>query len=127
MFVFDTENSDGIKENLLNSPFIDAFFPIDEGPKSDEAMLIRANYSKKVEADRVDWHAYYLIERQGVSELRTDRMSLRFYSRAATRESAVSNGIQVRGGLFGTVSAILEKLAQPVFSRAETVMELPWS
>ena len=26
-FIFDTENAEGIKENLLNVPFIDAYFP----------------------------------------------------------------------------------------------------
>jgi SAM-dependent methyltransferase len=81
LFVFDTENAGGIKENLLNSPFIDAFFPVDQKDAESDAVLIRANFSRKIEADLVDWHAYYLQERHGVSELQTDRMKLRFYSR----------------------------------------------
>lgn len=77
IFIFDTENAEGIKENLLNTPFIDGFFHDPE----DDLMVIRANFSTKVEDDLVDWHAYYLLESEGVSELETDRMNLRFYSR----------------------------------------------
>ncbi len=78
VFVFDTENSEGIKESLLNSPFIDAFF---DDPEENLAV-IRANLSTKTERDLVDWRAYYLLEQSGVSELRTDRMNLRFYSKS---------------------------------------------
>jgi ubiquinone/menaquinone biosynthesis C-methylase UbiE len=74
LFVFDVENSEGIKEDLLNNPFIDAFFD-DEGKS-----VIRANYSRKIEPDLVDWHAYYLVENRGISELVNDRLMLRFYS-----------------------------------------------
>jgi len=78
IFVFDTENSEGIKESLLDSPFLDAFFT-----DSDENVaIIRANFSTKVDSDLVDWRAYYLLEQGGVSELRTDRMNLRFYSKS---------------------------------------------
>jgi SAM-dependent methyltransferase len=74
-FVFDTENADGIKEELLGAPFIDAFF------QDKESAIIRANFSTKKEKDLVDWHSYYLIETGGVSELIEDKMNLRFYSR----------------------------------------------
>ncbi len=81
VFVLDTENALGIKENLINSPFIDAFFPIANTSGTEDSMLIRANFSTKVAPDVVDWHAYYLFERRGVSELQNDRMMLRFYSK----------------------------------------------
>ncbi|MFI5420776.1 MAG: hypothetical protein ACHQ1H_07380, partial [Nitrososphaerales archaeon] len=35
----------------------------------------------KIAPDLVDWHAYYLIEMQGVSELEIDRMQMLYYSR----------------------------------------------
>lgn len=78
MLVFDVENAEGIKENLLNEPFFDAFF-FDEETNSN---VSRANLSKKIAPDIVDWHAYYLIEREGVSELVNDEMKLRFYSKS---------------------------------------------
>lgn len=78
ILIFDVENAEGIKENLLNEPFIDAFFQDQE----TDSNIIRANLSRKVAPDLVDWHAYYLIERKGVSELRNDCMRLRFYSRS---------------------------------------------
>jgi ubiquinone/menaquinone biosynthesis C-methylase UbiE len=74
-FVFDTENADGIKEELLAAPFIDAFF------EDEESAIIRANFSTKKEKDLVDWRSYYLIETGGVSELIEDKMNLRFYSK----------------------------------------------
>lgn len=77
LFIFDVENAEGIKENLLNSPFIDAFF----SDPDTRLNIIRANFSKKTLPDVVDWHAYYLIETDGVSELINDKMSLRFYSK----------------------------------------------
>lgn len=77
ILVFDTENAEGIKEYLLNAPFIDSFFSDPE----ENLMVIRANFSTRVKEDLVDWHAYYLLESDGVSELETDRMYLRFYSR----------------------------------------------
>lgn len=76
IFAFDVENAEGIKENLLNEPFIDAFFEDKDG-----SSVIRANLSKKIAPDLVDWHAYYLIEDEGVSKLSTDVMKLRFYSK----------------------------------------------
>ena len=45
------------------------------------SVVIRANFSTKVAPDLVDWHAYYLIETDGVSQLVNDRMNLRFYGR----------------------------------------------
>lgn len=79
LFIFDVENAEGIKENLLNSPFIDAFFSDPETGSN----IIRANFSKKTLPDVVDWHAYYLVETDGVSELINDKMNLRFYSKRA--------------------------------------------
>jgi SAM-dependent methyltransferase len=78
MFVLDTENSEGIKESLLNSPYIDAFFT----DTDENVAVIRANFSTKIESDLVDWRAYYLLEQGGVAELQTDRMNLRFYSKS---------------------------------------------
>lgn len=77
LLIFDTENAEGIKENLLNEPFIDAFFQIPE----ENLSITRTNYSRKSKPDLVDWRSYYSIEKGGVTELRTDRMDLRFYSR----------------------------------------------
>ena len=77
LLLFDVENAEGIKENLIDAPFIDSFFQDEEG-----RSIIRANYSRKIEPDLVDWHAYYLVEEDGVSELTEDRMTLRFYSRS---------------------------------------------
>jgi ubiquinone/menaquinone biosynthesis C-methylase UbiE len=77
ILIFDVENAEGIKENLLGSPFIDAFFSDPETASN----IIRANLSTKIQPDLIDWHAYYLIEKEGVSELVNDEMKLRFYSR----------------------------------------------
>ena len=92
LFIFDTENADGIKENLLNAPFIDGFF---NSPEED-LFVIRANFSTKATPDIVDWHSYYLFEKSGVSELQTDRMNLRFYSRQKLES-------MLGGAGFGTV------------------------
>jgi len=77
LLILDTENADGIKENLLNAPFIDAFFQIPE----ENLLIIRANFSTKSKPNIVDWRSYYIIEEGGIVGLRTDRMNLRFYSR----------------------------------------------
>jgi SAM-dependent methyltransferase len=91
LFVLDTENAEGIKENLLDAPFIDAFFnDPDEGQ-----IVIRANFSTKSNPDLVDWHSYYLLEKEGVSELVTDRMNLRFYSREKLESLLVAAGFRV--------------------------------
>jgi len=95
LFIFDTENSDGIKENLLNAPFIDGFI---NDPEKD-LFLIRANFSTKTAQDLVDWHSYYLFEKSGVSELQTDRMNLRFYSRQKLES-------MLREAGFGTVDVM---------------------
>ncbi len=68
IFISDVENAKGIKEELLNSPFIDAFF-FDPEPNSN---IIPANLRKKIAADLVDWGAYYMIERDDVSEVLSD-------------------------------------------------------
>jgi ubiquinone/menaquinone biosynthesis C-methylase UbiE len=85
ILIFDVENAEGIKENLLGTPFIDAFF----FDKETNSNVIRVNYSKKTEPDVVDWHSKYLIETDGVVELLNDEMKLRFYSRK-TLESLLS-------------------------------------
>ncbi|MHB1907977.1 MAG: class I SAM-dependent DNA methyltransferase [Nitrososphaerales archaeon] len=90
LFVFDVENAEGIKENLLDAPFIDAFFTDENG-----SNVIRANYSKKIEPDVVDWHAYYIIETSGVSELFNDDMKLRFYSRLTLENFLEEAGFKV--------------------------------
>ncbi len=89
IFVFDTENAEGIKENLLNAPFIDSYFSIKDG------MLFRANYSTKISPDVVDWRAYYLFESQGLSEMRSDRMLLRFHFRKQLEAALSLAGFQV--------------------------------
>jgi ubiquinone/menaquinone biosynthesis C-methylase UbiE len=97
LFILDTENAEGIKENLLNAPFIDGFFQ-----DQDEGLfVIRANFSTKRKPDLVDWHSYYLLEKNGVSELTTDRMNLRFYSKdrlVALLEKAGFRTIEVLSG-----------------------------
>ena len=90
LFVFDVENAEGIKENLLDEPFIDAFFTDESGSK-----VIRANHSKKIEKDVVDWHSYYIIETSGVSELFNDDMKLRFYSRFTLENFLAEAGFKV--------------------------------
>ncbi len=97
LFLLDTENADGIKESLLNAPFIDGFFTDPE----DEQVVIRANFSTKVKPDLVDWHAYYLLERNGVSEVQTDRMNLRFYSRGQIESLLHKAGFKVLQVLSG--------------------------
>ncbi len=94
-FIFDTENAEGIKENLLNVPYIDAFFPDGKG------AVIRANFSTKIATDLVDWHAYYLIETDGVSELVNDRMYLRFYGRRQLEVLLEQTGFRVLEVLSG--------------------------
>lgn len=88
LLIFDVENAEGIKENLLEEPFIDSFFSDSETNSS----IIRANLSKKIKADVVDWHAYYLIEKEGVSELVNDEMKLRFYSRSTLESFLAESG-----------------------------------
>lgn len=75
LFIFDTENSRGIKEELLTAPFIDASF------QSDEGIITRVNHSRKISDDVVDWRSYYLIERASTTNMIADRMKLTFYSR----------------------------------------------
>ncbi|MCL5069126.1 MAG: class I SAM-dependent methyltransferase [Thaumarchaeota archaeon] len=75
LFVFDVENTDGIKEDRINVPFIDAFF------EDESVAVVRTNFSTKSSPDTVDWRAFYMLETNGVSEVKTDRMSLRFYSK----------------------------------------------
>ena len=91
LFLLDTENADGIKESLLNAPFIDGFFTDPE----HKQVVIRTNFSTKVKPDLVDWHAYYLLESDGVSELQTDRMNLRFYSKAQLESLLEKAGFRV--------------------------------
>jgi ubiquinone/menaquinone biosynthesis C-methylase UbiE len=91
-FVFDVENAEGIKENLLDKPFIDSFF----SDPDTSSEIMRANLSRKIEPDVVDWHAYYLIEKNGVSELINDQMKLRFYSRLTLESLLCDAGFVVR-------------------------------
>ena len=91
LFLLDTENADGIKESLLNAPFIDGFFTDED----TQQAVIRANFSTKQQRDVVDWHAYYLLETNGVSELQTDRMKLRFYSRTQLETLMEKTGFKV--------------------------------
>jgi ubiquinone/menaquinone biosynthesis C-methylase UbiE len=91
LFIFDVENAEGIKENLLNSPFIDAFF-FDSEIGSD---VIRINFSKKIEPDVVDWHSYYLIETEGISQLFNDEMKLRFYSKGTLESFLAEAGFRI--------------------------------
>lgn len=97
LFIFDVENAEGIKENLLDVPFIDSFFT-DEG---ESKAVIRANLSRKVKDDVVDWRAYYLIESGGVSELFEDRMKLRFYARNQLECLLAQSGFKVNRVLSG--------------------------
>ncbi len=90
IFIFDVENSEGIKENLIDSPFIDSFFLEEDG----KTAVIRANYSRKIAPDIVDWHSYYLIEEGGVSRLVEDRMNLRFYSREQLERLLSKSGFE---------------------------------
>ncbi len=92
ILVFDVENAEGIKENLLEEPFIDSFF----SDPDTSSSIIRANLSRKVKPDLVDWHAYYLIERDGVSELINDEMKLRFYSRSTLESFLTDSGFSVK-------------------------------
>ena len=99
IFIFDVENSEGIKENLIGCPFIDSFFTED----GTDTAVIRANLSTKKESDLVDWRAYYLIEDGGVSELFEDRMNLRFYSKLQLEDLLYKSGfetLQVLSGPF---------------------------
>jgi ubiquinone/menaquinone biosynthesis C-methylase UbiE len=92
LFIFDVENAEGIKENLLGLPFIDAFF---SDPETD-LSVIRVNLSTKIAPDVVDWHAYYLLEREGISELINDEMTLRFYSRSTLEAILDEFGFNVK-------------------------------
>ena len=97
ILIFDVENVDGIKENLIDAPFIDSFF------QDGDVSVIRANYSRKTSPDVVDWHAYYLFEEGGVSRLVEDRTNLRFYSRGRLEELLSKSGfetLEVRSGPF---------------------------
>ena len=63
--------------------------------------MIRANFSTKVAPDLVDWHAYYLIETDGVSQLVNDRMNLRFYGRKQLEALLEQTGFSVLEVLSG--------------------------
>lgn len=97
IFLFDTENAEGIKENLLNAPFIDGFFT----DAKENQVVIRANFSTKVKPDLVDWRSYYLLETEGVSELENDRMNLRFYSRKDLESLLTMTGFETAQVLSG--------------------------
>ena len=101
VLVLDTENAEGIKESLLNVPFIDSFFPVADSSGNEDMILIRANFSTKIAPDLVDWHAYYLLEQGGVSELQNDRMNLRFYSRRQLESLLGETGFKVIDVLSG--------------------------
>ena len=75
VFVFDTENSQGIKEDLLGSPFIDSSFTVGDG------RITRINHSEKLASDLIDWKSYYLHETATGADLTIDRMKLRFFSK----------------------------------------------
>lgn len=88
LFVFDVENSEGIKEDRINVPFIDSFF------EDGNVAVVRTNFSTKSSNDTVDWQAYYMVEKDGISELKTDRMSLRFYSRKQLQSILTETGFK---------------------------------
>lgn len=95
LFVFDVENAEGIKEDKINVPFIDAFF------EDDSVAVVRTNFSTKSSSDTVDWHAFYMLEKNGVSEVKTDRMNLRFYSKTQLERLLDETGfktLEVRSG-----------------------------
>ncbi|MDG6999302.1 MAG: class I SAM-dependent methyltransferase [Nitrososphaerota archaeon] len=95
LFVFDVENAEGIKEDKINVPFIDAFF------EDDSVAVVRTNFSTKSSPDTVDWHAFYMLEKNGVSEVKTDRMNLRFYSKTQLERLLDETGfktLEVRSG-----------------------------
>lgn len=114
ILIFDVENAEGIKEDLLEEPFIDSFF----SDPDTSSSIIRANLSRKVKPDLVDWHAYYLIERDGVSELINDEMKLRFYSRSTLESFLTDSGFSVKmvssspGGNYVEKSSSLYFIAQ---------------
>jgi SAM-dependent methyltransferase len=95
VFIFDVENSEGIKENLIGTPFIDAFFA------EDNATVMRANLSRKVEPDLVDWRAYYIVDDGRTPELFADRMDLRFYSRSQLERTLAQTNFETLDVLSG--------------------------
>jgi ubiquinone/menaquinone biosynthesis C-methylase UbiE len=78
IFVFDVENAEGIKEDLIGKPFVDAFF-FDE---KDGCQVSRLNYSRKTSPSEVEWKAYYILDWGTLSRLIVDKMTLRFYSKS---------------------------------------------
>ena len=100
-FTFDTENSEGIKENLLDAPFIDAYFKSEEGKGFN---IFRVNRSVKTAKDLVDWRAYYVIESDDEprsASVYLDRMNLRFYSRKQIESLLGQAGFSTREVLSG--------------------------
>jgi ubiquinone/menaquinone biosynthesis C-methylase UbiE len=95
VLILDLENAEGIKENLINTPFIDAYFE----DEKEGVALVRTNFSTKKSRDVVDWTAYYMIEKGGISEMETDRMDLRFYSKKQVETQLNKEG-------FGTVEVL---------------------
>jgi ubiquinone/menaquinone biosynthesis C-methylase UbiE len=91
MFVFDVENAEGIKENLLQTPFVDNFFFDEE----EGCTVIRLNVSEKVEPDLVDWRAYYILDWGSLTRLVADRMKLRFYYRSSLESMLKQAGFRV--------------------------------
>ncbi len=91
LFVFDVENVEGIKENLLDTPFIDSFFTDEE----TGANVIRVNYSRKLSSDLVDWRSYYLTVSDEGCELSNDRMRLRFYARSVLEKLLKDTGFEI--------------------------------
>ena len=98
VFIFDTENAQGIKEDLLGHPFIDSTFHVSDG------TITRINHSEMIESNLVDWKSYYLHDTKTEVYLIVDRMKLRFFSRdqvtsmlsdsGFSLESVISDGLK---------------------------------
>jgi ubiquinone/menaquinone biosynthesis C-methylase UbiE len=90
LFIFDTENSEGIREELLGVPFIDALI------EQQGSAIVRANFSTRKESDLVDWRAFYLVETSGHSALIEDQMNLRFYSKEQIQRLLKETGFRLK-------------------------------
>jgi ubiquinone/menaquinone biosynthesis C-methylase UbiE len=116
VFILDVENADGIKEDLINAPFIDSYFD----DEKEGVAVVRTNFSTKKSVDVVDWNAYYLIEKGGKSEMETDRMDLRFYSKKQIENLLDEAGFGIVDVLSGPFKA-LEEHSPSLYFIAEKV------
>jgi SAM-dependent methyltransferase len=90
LFIFDVENADGIKRELLGHIFSDYTL------QDKRVTLVRLNQSR-LEAERIlDWQAFYWLHARGRARLLVDRIKLRFFDTAELQQLLTRAGFRIR-------------------------------